>query len=485
MKTAKKLLFGILIFMLLTVLPMSFQAAAETEGYYVYEIANDAATITGSDKSISGDIVIPDTLGGYPVTQLAKEAFAYRSNITSITIPDTVTSIGDYAFLDCENLKSVEIPDSVTSLGEGVFQSCEKLESIKIGSGLRHGFSSYTDLDYCYSLEKIIVDENNQYYSNDEHGVLFNKEKTRIIYYPYANKNTEYVIPDSVTAIKSYGGESDFDSKYLKTLVIGSNVAIIEYDAFYKSLNLESIKVKEDNQYFSSDENGVLFNKDKTSLLRYPCANQSTQYIVPESVKKIGYYDGRAFENSDNLISVIIPEGVEFIGGFDECDNLASVSIPSSVIEIGSCAFQNSYRLKNVTIPDGVTKISANTFYSCKSLEYIAIPDSVTEIEKFAFDYCGNLKSIAIPKSVTTIGYHAFDYCVSLTDVYYGSESENDWLSISISEGNSYLTDATIHYAGEIEEPETDQEPEQDNSFLGKIKAFFQKIIDWFKNLFK
>ena len=118
----KKILFGLLsfafVFIGLLALP-ALDADAATSGYYTYSVSNGEATITDVSTSISGDVTIPSTLGGYPVVGINDYAFEYCSKITSITIPDSVTSIGDYAFSRCSGLTSITIPDSVTIIGGG------------------------------------------------------------------------------------------------------------------------------------------------------------------------------------------------------------------------------------------------------------------------------------------------------------------------------------------------------------------------------
>ena len=110
----------------------AFTTSAATYGYYTYEINNNEATITNCDTAISGEVAIPSTLGGYPVTSIGDWAFYDCYSLTSITIPDSVTSIGDYAFYGCYNLTSIIIPDSVTSIGYGAFEFCDSLTSITI-----------------------------------------------------------------------------------------------------------------------------------------------------------------------------------------------------------------------------------------------------------------------------------------------------------------------------------------------------------------
>ena len=191
-KLKKYLAFVMTVVMVLTAVPfggLTFSAIAEdgeyTEGYYTYTVENGEATITGCDNSISGEVVIPDTLGGYPVTSIGYEAFCNCTGLTSITIPNSVTSIGDSAFSDCTGLTSITIPDSVTSIGEYAFAWCESLTSITIPDSVT-SIGEYAFYD-CAGLTSITIPDsvtsigcyayyNTSYYNNDsnwENDVLY------------------------------------------------------------------------------------------------------------------------------------------------------------------------------------------------------------------------------------------------------------------------------------------------------------------------
>ena len=133
---------------------MGLAATAETEGDYTYEVANGRATVTGY-VGAGGNITIPSTLGGAPVTTIGGQAFKDNNNITSATIPSGVTTIGQRAFHYCKKLASVSIPNSVTSIGEWAFSGCESLTSVTLPGGIR--IISDGTFNNCFSLKSIII----------------------------------------------------------------------------------------------------------------------------------------------------------------------------------------------------------------------------------------------------------------------------------------------------------------------------------------
>ena len=244
------------------------------------------------------------------VTTIDFGAFECCNNLTSITIPNSVTYIYRDAFRYCNNLTSVTIPNSVTSIGDWAF-------------------------DGCNNLTNITVDIENENYSS-ENGILFNKDKTELICFLSAKSDSSYTIPNSVTSIGSYAFSG---CNNLTSITIPNSVTSIDYDAFYRCTNLTSITVDIENKSYSS-ENGILFNKDKTEIIRYSPGKNDSSYTIPNSVTNIGSY---AFSDCYNLTSVTIPNSVTSIGGyaFSGCDNLTSITIPNSVTSIGIYAFRN------------------------------------------------------------------------------------------------------------------------------------------------
>lgn len=230
-----------------------------------------------------------------------------NSSIKTVVIENGITSIGHWAFLWCNNLTNVEIPASVANIDEYAFYGCTGLISIN-------------------------VDDENAYYSSDAYGVLFNKHKTELIQYPVGNVRTSYEIPNGVYEL---GPHAFNDCAYLQRVTIPETViAICSNFEFSGSVSLTNIMVDSNNTQYSSDEYGVLFDKNKSKIIHYPAGNKKTSYKIPDGVTCIDY----AFYKCIYLTDVTIPDSVTTInyGAFYGCEGLNYLHIPSSVISIGN-----------------------------------------------------------------------------------------------------------------------------------------------------
>ena len=217
-------------------------------------------------------------------------------------------------------------------------------------------------------------------------------------------------IPNGTISIK---GDAFYSCEALSSVFISKSVTSIAVSAFHSCSTLLSIEVNSENQSYTS-ENGVLFNKDKTILIRFP-QGKGGEYSVPNSVKTIGY---ESFYFCGNLTSVTVPNSVTTIefSAFLVCSNLISIAIPNSVASIGANAFYNCNNLTSIALPNKLTDIEEATFANCASLTSITIPNNVTSIGGLAFSSCRSLTSITILGSVTSFGYQSLA-CRSLKKI--------------------------------------------------------------------
>ena len=389
--------------------------------------------------SYSGAYTIPEG-----IKQIAGAAFEGCTSLTSVTIGNSVTSIGEYAFYNC-SLTSVTIGNSVTSIGDGAFEGCTSLTSIN-------------------------VDANNANYCSID-GVLFNKDKTTLIQYPIGNARSEFTIPNSVTSIGDYA----FGNCYsLTSVTIGNGVTSIGEDAFWACSKLTSVTIGNgvtsigDGAFgYCSSLTSVTIGNGVTSIgdgAFYNCSSLTSVTINSDAIVN------KAYTYSSNLSDIfgsqvtkyIIGDNVKGIGkeAFWGCSSLTSVTIGNSVTSIGDGAFEGCYSLTSVTIGNSVTSIGEDAFSGCSKLTSVTIGNSVTSIGDYAFAYCNNitsvtwnakncnsynfgsqvtsfefgnevevvpsslckgmekLTSVTIPNSVTSIGDEAFNGCDKLVDVY-------------------------------------------------------------------
>ena len=344
---------------------------------------------------------------------IADLAFQNCSALTSVTIPDSVTSIGNSAFSGCSKLTSVTIPNSVTSIGNSAFSGCSKLTSVTIPDSVTSIGNSAFDNTAVYNNASNW--ENNVLYIGNHlinantsiSGSYAIKSGTKCIAYEAfynCSALTSVTIPDSVTSIGSYAFYSCFA---LTSVTIPNSVTSIGDYAFNSCSKLQSFVVSATNQSYSS-LNGLLYNKDKTTLIQCPATK--TGVTIPNSVTRIA---PRAFYNCDSLTSIVIPDSVITMGTnstdsndgvFYDCDYLKTVVLGSGLTEIHPYTFYSCNRLESVTVGNNVTSIGNSAFYDCYNLTSVTIPDSVTSIGSSAFQYCSNLKQIYITDLAAWIG---------------------------------------------------------------------------------
>ena len=372
----KKRVLSLLLVLLMVVSLVPTAALAEDD-IVAYEVTGgniyfnkSTGEITGCDKSVTS-AVVPAEIDGVAVTSIGIMAFNWIPKLTSVTLPNSVTSIrAEGAF--------------------GAFWGSPSLECINVADG-------------------------NMVYSSVD-GVLFNKDKTELIKYPEGKTDTSYTIPDGVVSIGDGAFSYDqFGCTNLTSIEIPDSVTSIGNQAFIGCTSLESIKVKEGNTAYTS-VNGVLFTKDKTELIKYPTRKTDASYIIQNGVTSISDV---AFRGCESLINITIPNSVTSIGSgaFYQCTGINHIDIPNGITRINDYTFTGCTGLTGVVIPDSVTSIGEQAFYQCRSLIDITIPDGVKEIDTATFCGCESLTNVTIPNGVTTIGIAAFEACTSLENI--------------------------------------------------------------------
>jgi len=241
----------------------------------------------------------------------------------------------------------------------------------------------------------------------------------------YNGNAANVIIPEGVTAI---GYRAFTDCISIINITIPLSVIYIENMAFEGCNSLENINVNNRNSTYSSVD-GVLFNKDRTVLVKYPEGRRATDYTIPEGVASIENF---AFSNCINLVSINIPSSVTYVGyaPFGDCSNLESIIVNnrnSTYSSVDGVLFDNKSMMLvkypegkyilNYIIPENIIIIDDFAFYRCTDLTNITIPSSVTFIGNGAFSTCTSLTSVTIPSSVTYIGFYSFYKCNNLRTV--------------------------------------------------------------------
>ena len=459
--------------------------------------SSTTAEVCYADKDITR-VSIPTTVTNnhttYHVTRIVREAFKYCAQLTSVTIPNSVTEIGNLAFGGCSSLTSITIPNSVKKIGSYAFIKCSALTNATIPNSLKS--IGYNAFSYCSSLSSITIPNS----VTSIGGAAFwgctsltsvtipNSVKSiGVRAFGYCSSLTSVTIPNSVTSI----GDCAFDAcKSLTSVTIPNSVTHIISGTFKNCSSLTSITIP----------NSVTHIGDHA----FKGCSSLTSITIPSSVTSIGgdafygtalYNDPANWENGalyiDNCLIKVdnaydgnftirantrliadwafsdcshINLNSLFSGNKDHeslaCTSLTSIIIPNSVTEIGKGAFQGCSSLTAITLSNSITSIGFCAFKDCKSLTSITIPNSVKEVGMEAFRGCESLISVTIPNSVTSIGQGAFCGCTSLRHITIPRRWE--------SKGKIIFCDsfdfATIHYS------ETESNNNNNSSSKGKTE---------------
>jgi hypothetical protein len=322
-------------------------APAIVHAQLIYTTNAGAIAITGYSGA-GAVVIIPAATNGLPITSIGDSAFL-STPVTSVTIPGSVTNIGDYAFQSCGNLTNVTISNGLTSFGNFVFQSCSRLAGVAIPASV--GSIGDDAFDSCITLANITIP-----------GTVTNIGANAFF---SCSGLTNVTLSNGVTSI---GDQAFWRCASLTNIEIPASVTNIGVSAFEGCSLMTAITVDAQNPVYTS-LNGVLLDTNQVTLIEYP-GELGGNYLVPASVTSIGDF------------------------AFASCVGLTGVTLSDSVTNIGDGAFENCPSLTSVTISPAVTAIGSFAFFDCAGLAAIAIPASVTNIGDYAFSYCSSLTSI-------------------------------------------------------------------------------------------
>lgn len=360
-----------------------------------YQVRGDSVAIRRVSPA-GGAVAVPQVLAGKPVTVIADSAFLYCTEITSISIPESVTNIERRAFFGCSGLGSgviisdgcvlcvngacpntVVLPEGVRLIAGGAFSDVTNITSISLPASVEnigdYAFSGCVGInEYCVSSDNVAYKVANGLLVSEDGKTLVGAINASFVNVPYGVER----IPDHM--FRYYD--------LVKSVEIPSTVKIIERDAFYGCSRMESV-------------------------------------VISEGVEAISSY---AFSSCCRLVSVRIPSTVETIGdrAFSECIGLESFSVASGNDRYKSvdgmlCSYDGRELIAGlnrttVVIPHGIESIRNGAFKGYCDIESVSVPPSVTNFDEYAFCECSCLSQINIPGSVMHIGAYAFDDCWSL-----------------------------------------------------------------------
>ena len=385
--------------------------------------------------------------------------------LTSLEIPEGVSSISPYAFCGAVSIERVTLPHSLSSIGENAFYCCNNLKSVSYTGNedewnaitIDSGNVCLTDAEIRFAPAIVASgtcgaegDGSNLKWTLDSEGTLTISGSGKMADYnsfdvPWYSSRSSIKTVNIRDGVTSIGNCAFQDCSSLTSVTIPEGVTRIGKQAFAECWKLERINIPSSvtsiGEYaFDSTDRHTELYVDITDIDAWCRISFEGVYANP------AHRAERILLNGSPITSVTIPEDVTVLEyTFCGFDDLESVTLHDKLTRIGTSAFDVCIGLESIDIPSSVTSIGERAFASCSNLPSVAIPNGVTSISRRAFSGCIKLTSVTIPNSVTSIGEFAFSGCSNIETVYYGG-SQSKWQSIAIGSGNNALTGADIHY---------------------------------------
>lgn len=359
--------------------------------------------------------------------ELPNYAFSNDTALTEIKFPDGVAKFGDYAFNNCRALTSIELPDTVTEIGSYAFNSCKALTSIEIPDSVTTLSVNGHQFENCSSLQYVKLSQSMESLSDSA--------------FAYCSKLETVVMPENLVVI---GEKAFYNCTGLKNIDLPDTVQTVKTDAFYRCCQADfdmpaSLRIVYDYGFRESGVTKAVFQsnvelrnsafKDCEKLTEVAFNADVKSFVHNNEIAAAAFYgceslksvrlpanlitiEKNAFYGCSNLETVVFPEGNKlkniYQSAFENCRSLNQITLPSSVNNIQSRAFRFCKSLKDVNLQDTQISVVNSEAFYNTALEKLVLPDVATSVKSEAFGACYNLKTIVFPEKLASISSDAF-----------------------------------------------------------------------------